>query len=76
MRRIAMGAMALAGLSAFAQADHAHSVDECISTITAAKDYFTPEAGYVTMTQGVGRQAWLARSIDRSIDRLAAWAGG
>lgn len=47
MRRIAMGAMALAGLSAFAQADHTHQVDECLSTITAAKDYFTPEAGYV-----------------------------
>lgn len=45
MRRIAMGAMALAGLSAFAQADHHHPVDECLSTITAAKDYFPPEAG-------------------------------
>lgn len=43
MRRIAMGAMALAGLSAFAQADHTH-VDECLNTITAAKDYFAPEA--------------------------------
>lgn len=43
MRRIAMGAMALAGLSAYAHADHVH-VNEC-ATITADKEFFTPEAG-------------------------------
>lgn len=46
MRRIAMGAMALAGLSAFAKADQ-HHVEECLSSITAAKDYFPSEAMYV-----------------------------
>lgn len=61
MRRIAMGAMALAGLSAFAQADHA-KVDECLNTITADKEYFSAEAGYVT--------------TDRSIDGLTCSLGG